>query len=96
MRIRYAYKLEDAEGNTSYAVLNHIKSTDEVLKDYAEKGIVKVEFHERVRTGFRLNEAGELVPTGLTRADKADAPEAPAASADEPAPKTKKAKKAKK
>jgi hypothetical protein len=93
MRIRYAYKLEDAEGNTSYAVLNHVKSPEEVQEQFKDKGIVKVEFHERVRTGFRLNENGELVPTGLSKAVPADAPAAPAASAEAP---TKKAKKAKK
>ena len=89
MRIRYAYKLENAEGQVSFTVQNHIQSEEEVLNRFADKGIVKVTFHERVRTGFRLNEAGEVVPTGLTK-NPADAPaEVPAA----PAPKAKKSSK---
>lgn len=93
MRIRYAYKLENAEGTVSYAVLNHIKSEEEVLNRFADKGIVKVTFHDRVRTGFRLNEQGELVPTGLTRKPE-DAPAAVEAASE--APKAKKAKSTKK
>lgn len=65
MRIRYAYKLEDAEGNVTFKVLNHHKSDQEVLDLFADKGIVNATFHERVRTGFRLSENGELVETGL-------------------------------
>ena len=90
MRIRYAYKLEDAEGNTSFVVLNHILSEEEVQAQLADKGIVKATFHERVRTGYRLNAQGELEPTGLSK-KSADAPaEGPAA---EKAPKAKSSKK---
>ena len=94
MRIRYAYKLENAEGATSFVVLNHIKSEEEVLNSLADKGIVKVTFHDRVRTGFRLNEQGELVPTGLGKAAAQDAPVAVDAAPE--APKAKKAKSTKK
>ncbi len=92
MRIRYAYKLENAEGNVSYVVLNHIKSEDEVQGQFADKGCAKATFHTRVRTGFRLDENGELVPTGLTHSKPAE--EVVDAA---PAPKAKKSsKKAKK
>lgn len=92
MRIRYAYKLENAEGAVSYKVLNHIKSEEEVLNSLADQGITAVTFHCRVRTGFRLNAEGELVETGLVKAPVADAPVA--APAAPKAPKTKKSKKA--
>lgn len=93
MRIRYAYKLEDAEGKTTFAVLNNKLSEEEVLEKFAPKGAVKAAFHERVRTGFRLSPEGDLVETGLV-AKPADAPkEAPASPK---APKAKKAKKASK
>ena len=93
MRIRYAYKLDFEDGNTSFVVLNHIKSEEEVREQFADKGCTQATFHDRVRTGYRLNESGELVETGLTR-KPADAPvEAPAAPV---APKAKKAKKSKK
>ena len=95
MRIRYAYQLEDAEGNVSFVVLNHILSEEEVLGKFEEKGIVKVTFHTRVRTGYRLNENGDLVETGLVGTRKSsDAPAAAPAAAE--APKTKKSKKSKK
>ena len=67
MRIRYAYKLTSGEGTTSFVVLNHKKSEEEVLNELSAKGIVEVVFHDRVRTGFRLDANGELVPTGLTQ-----------------------------
>lgn len=65
MRIRYAYKLSFEDGNTSFVVLNHIKSEDEVKEMYAEKGCTQATFHNRVRTGFRLDAEGQLVETGL-------------------------------
>ena len=90
MRIRYAYKIENAQGETSFVVLNHIKSEEEVLNQFADKGAVKVTFHDRVRTGYRLDQDGNLVETGLSKKG-ADAPaEAPEA------PKAKSSKKAKK
>ena len=93
MRIRYAYKMENAQGEVTFVVLNHIKSEEEVLTQFAEKGITKVSFHERVRTGYRLDQDGNLVETGLSR-KPADAPaEAPEAAE---APKAKPSKKAKK
>ena len=91
MRIRYAYKLEDNEGNTSFAVLNHKLSEEEVLNKFADKGIATVTFHDRVRTGFRLDGDGNLVPTGLVNTAEAPAP-TPAAPK---APKAKKSKKSK-
>lgn len=92
MRIRYAYKLEDAEGNVSFRVISHHKSDEEVKEMFADKGIVNATFHERVRTGFRLTEDGQLAETGLVRksAEEAVAPASPEA------PKTKKANKSKK
>lgn len=94
MRIRYAYKLTNANGDTSFVVLSHIKSAEEVKEELTAKGsdVVEVVFHERVRTGFRLNAQGELEPTGLSKAPAAPAP-APAASE---APKAKPSKKSKK
>ena len=93
MRIRYAYKLTFEDEHQSFVVLNHIKSEEEVKEMYSDKGCVKAEFHARVRTGFRLNEQGELVETGLTR-KPVDAPSV--APAEPKAPKAKKsAKKAK-
>ena len=93
MRIRYGYKLTLEDGTTTFVVLNHIKSEAEVQEQFADKGCTLATFHERVRTGFRLNENGELVPTGLVKKSE-DAPvEAPAAPK---APKAKKSKKAKK
>ena len=90
MRIRYAYKLENAEGTTSFVVLNHILSEEEVQAQFADKGCVKATFHERVRTGYRLDQDGNLVETGLSK-KVAEAPaEAPAA---EKAPKAKSSKK---
>lgn len=93
MRIRYAYKLTDAEGNVTFKVLNHIKSTEEVKE---MTGASEVEFHDRVRTGFRLNENGELVETGLV-SKVSDAPAlAPAASEPATEVKAPKAKKSSK
>lgn len=89
MRIRYAYKLTNEDGSTSYVVLNHIKSEAEVQEQFADKGCTQATFHERVRTGFRLNENGELVETGLSRKSADEPAEAPAA----PAPKAKKSSK---
>lgn len=89
MRIRYAYKLTKEDGSTSFVVLNHIKSEAEVQELFADKGCTKATFHERVRTGFRLNENGELVETGLSRKSEDEPSEAPAA----PAPKAKKSSK---
>lgn len=89
MRIRYAYKLENQDGSTSFVVLNHIKSAEEVQNQFADKGCVAATFHNRVRTGFRLNENGELVETGLTR-KPVEAVEAPATPV---APKAKKSSK---
>ena len=89
MRIRYAYKLEDAEGNVSFRVINHHKSDEEVKEMFADKGIVSATFHERVRTGYRLTEDGQLAETGLVR----KAPEEAPAPASPKAPKTKKSKK---
>ena len=96
MRIRYAYKLTNANGDTSFVVLSHIKSAEEVKEELTAKGsdVVEVVFHERVRTGFRLNAQGELEPTGLSKAATAEAP-APAPAASE-APKAKPSKKSKK
>ena len=95
MRIRYAYKLALEDGTTSFVVLNHIKSEDEVKELFADKGCTQATFHNRVRTGFRLDANGELVETGLvgTRGKKAE-PEVAAAS--EPAPKAKAKKSSKK
>jgi len=92
MRIRYAYKLTLEDGSTSFVVLNHIKSEEEVKDLYADKGCTLATFHARVRTGYRLNEVGELVETGLVRkpAEEVQAP------AEPEAPKTKKAKKSSK
>ena len=89
MRIRYAYKLTLEDGNTTFVVLNHIKSEAEVQELYADKGCTLATFHDRVRTGYRLNEAGELVETGLTR----KAPEEAQAPAEPKAPKAKKSSK---
>ena len=89
MRIRYAYKLDMGDGKTAYAVLNRIKSEEEVKEAYASKGCVSAAFHERVRTGFRIDENGNLVETGL--ASKANAPKPAPASPE--APKAKKGKK---
>lgn len=90
MRIRYAYKLELADGTTSFVVLNHIKSEEEVVEMYADKGVVTATFHERVRTGYKLDETGALVETGLIGTRKPAA--APAAS-EAPAKKAKKSSK---
>lgn len=87
MRIRYAYKLAIEDGTTKFVVLNHIKSEAEVQEQFADKGCTLATFHERVRTGFRLNENGELVPTNLTRKPADQPAVAPAA------PKAKKASK---
>lgn len=65
MRIRYAYKLTLEDGSTTFVVLNHIKSEDEVKAQFEDKGCTQATFHDRVRTGYRLNENGELVETGL-------------------------------
>lgn len=89
MRIRYAYKLTLEDGTNSFVVLNHIKSEAEVQEMYADKGCTLATFHERVRTGYRLNENGELVETGLTR----KAPEEVQAPAEPSEPKTKKSSK---
>ena len=89
MRIRYAYKLENGEGATSFVVLNHKLSEEEVANKFADKGIVSATFHDRVRTGFRLNAEGALVETGLTRKPAAEQVEA----APAPTPKAKKSSK---
>lgn len=89
MRIRYAYKLTNTDGAVSYVTLSNKKSEEEVQEMFAEKGIVSAEFHERVRTGFRISETGDLVETGL--AHSAAAPQA--APASPKAPKGKKGKK---
>ena len=65
MRIRYAYKLTLEDGSATYVVLNHIKSEEEVKAQFEDKGCTQATFHNRVRTGFRLDENGELVETGL-------------------------------
>ena len=92
MRIRYAYRLEDAEGNPSFAVLNKKLSEAEVQEKFADKGIVSATFHERVKTGYKLTPEGDLVETGLSHSQGAPA----AAPASPKAPKAKKSKKAKK
>lgn len=89
MRIRYAYKLTNQDGTTSFVVLNHIKSEDEVQQQFADKGCTQAVFHERVRTGFRLDAEGNLVETGLAKAPEV----APAAPAPSRKAKSKKAKK---
>ena len=94
MRIRYAYKLELEDGTTTFVVLSHIKSEAEVQEQFADKGCISAVFHERVRTGYRLNEEGDLVPTGLTR--KAPEEVATPAAAEEPTVKQPKAKKSSK
>ena len=97
MRIRYAYKLELEDGSVKFVVLSHIKSEAEVQEQFADQGCTSAIFHERVRTGYRLNEEGDLVPTGLTR--KAPEEVATPASAEPTEaieqPKAKKTKKAK-
>lgn len=92
MRIRYAYKLALEDGTTSFVVLNHIKSEDEVKDLFADKGCTQATFHNRVRTGFRLDANGELVETGLvgTRGKKE------VEVAADPAPKAKAKKSSKK
>jgi len=90
MRIRYAYKLALEDGSTTFVVLNHIKSEEEVKELFSNKGCTQATFHDRVRTGFRLDANGNLVETGLVR-KSADAPvEAPATPV---APKAKKSSK---
>ena len=91
MRIRYAYKLDMEDGSTTFVVLNHIKSEEEVKELYSEKGCTQATFHQRVRTGFRLNAQGDLEETGLigTRAQPA-----PATPKEPKAKKSKKSKKA--
>ena len=93
MRIRYAYKLTGEDGSTSFVVLNHIKSEDEVKAQFEDKGCTQATFHARVRTGFRLDENGELVETGLvgSRSNKeAVVDEAPAPKAKKSSKKSKK------
>lgn len=90
MRIRYAYELTNEDGSTKFVVINHIKSEEEVKDMFADKGCVSAKFHERVRTGFRLDAEGNLVETGLTKSEAQPAP------AEPEAPKGKKVKKAKK
>ena len=93
MRIRYAYKLDMGDGKAVFVTLNHIKSEAEVQEAYADKGCVSAAFHTRIKTGYRINEAGEVVETGLAHKPE----DAPAESPASPkAPKAKKAKKAKK
>ena len=89
MRIRYAYKLTNEDGTTSFVVLNHIKSEQEFQELYADKGCTSAVFHERVRTGFKLDENGDLVETGLVGTRKPAA--VPAAA--EPSKKAKKSSK---
>ena len=89
MRIRYAYKLTNTDGAVSYVTLSNKKSEEEVKEMFADKGAVSASFHERVRTGFRINEEGDLVETGLAHSDAA--PKAAPASPE--APKSKKGKK---
>lgn len=89
MRIRYAYKLTNEDGSTTFVVLNHIQSAEEVQAQFADKGCVSAEFHDRVRTGFRLDAEGNLVETGLSKAPAV----APAAPAPTKKAKSKKAKK---
>ena len=93
MRIRYAYKLALEDGTTSFVVLNHIKSEDEVKEQFADKGCTQASFHARVRTGFRLDANGELVETGLVGSRKKD--EAVVDEAPAPTPKAKKSSKKK-
>lgn len=80
MRIRYAYKLAMEDGSTTFVVLNHIKSEEEVKEQFADKGCTQATFHDRVRTGFRLDANGELVETGLvgSRKKEVEVAEAPA------------------
>lgn len=92
MRIRYAYKLQNADGTVSFATISKKLSETEVQEMFADKGIVTATFHERVRTGYRLTETGELAETGLAKAKGAPA----AVPASPKAPKAKKSKKAKK
>ena len=91
MRIRYAYKLTNEDGSTKFVVINHIKSEEEVKDMFADKGCVSATFHERVRTGFRLDGEGNLVETGLVKSEAQPAPAEPEAPK---ANKTKKSKKA--
>ena len=79
MRIRYAYKLANEDGTTKFVVLNHIKSEQEVQELYADKGCIQATFHDRVRTGFRLDAEGNLVETGLVRKAAEEPAVAPAA-----------------
>ena len=92
MRIRYAYKLEMEDGSTNFVVINHIKSEEEVKDMYADKGCTQATFHDRVRTGFRLDADGNLVETGLVKSEAQPAPAAEAPAT----PKAKKSKKSKK
>ena len=89
MRIRYAYKLTNEDGSTAFVVLNHIKSEQEVQEMYAAKGCTTAVFHVRVRTGYKLDENGDLVETGLVGTRKP----ATAPAAAEPSKKAKKSSK---
>ena len=91
MRIRYAYKLTLGDGNTTFVVLNHKKSDEEVLEMNSEKGCTQASFYERVRTGYRLDQTGNLVETGLAKPQNA-----PKAAPAKPAPEKAKGQKAKK
>lgn len=94
MRIRYAYKLELEDGKTAYKVIDHIKSDEEVKEMFSKIGCTAATFHERIRTGYKLNpETGEIVETGLAHKNP-DQPQPAPASPE--APKAKKAKKSKK
>ena len=94
MRIRYAYKLELGEGKVAYKVIDHVKSEDEVKEMFAKIGCEKATFHDRIRTGYKVNpETGEITETGLAHKNP-DQPQPAPASPE--APKSKKAKKAKK
>ena len=91
MRIRYAYRLELEDGKVAFKVIDHIKSEEEVKEMFADKlGCVKATFHERVKTGFRLNEDGTISETGLVHKD----PNAPTPAPAKPSKKAKKSKKA--
>lgn len=91
MRIRYAYKLELGEGKVAYKVIDHVKSEDEVKEMFANIGCEKATFHDRIRTGYRINpENGEIVETGLAHKNP-DQPQPAPAKASKKAKKSKKA-----
>ena len=90
MRIRYAYKVEFEDGHVGFATLNKKLSEEEVLEKLAPKGAKSVAFHERVRTGYKVIDNGDIVETGLPHKSP-DAPKPAPAKASKKPGKSKKA-----